>query len=48
LNLSTDASVSLGYSFACRVGDVASAECLNDFAGGYNPHMIELEVYSAQ
>lgn len=47
-NLSTEASVTLGYTYACRVGDLDSTECLNDFAGGYNPNMIELEVYAAQ
>ena len=47
-NLSTEATVSLGYSYACRVGDLASDECIADFAGGYNPTMIELEVYAAE
>lgn len=47
-NLSTDAYVYLGYSYACRVGAAGSADCLNDFAGAYNPNMIELEVYAAQ
>jgi len=46
-NLSTEASVTLGYSYACRVGDAGSAECLNDFAGSYKPNMIEIEVYAA-
>jgi|KBSMisStaDraftv2_1062788.scaffolds.fasta_scaffold23895_2 hypothetical protein len=45
-NLSTEASVALGYSYACRVGDPGSAECRNDFAGGYKPNMIEIEVYA--
>ena len=47
-NLSTDAYVTLGSSYACRVGEPDSAECVNDFAGGPNPSMIELEVYAAQ
>ena len=47
-NLSTDAYVSLGNSYSCRVDDPYSSECLNDFAGGSNPIMIELEVYAEQ
>jgi hypothetical protein len=47
-NLSTDAYVNLGNSFICRVGDPGSEECINDFAVGSNPNMIELEVYAAQ
>jgi len=47
-NLSTDAFVNLGFTYACRVGDPFSEECINDFAGGANPSMIELEVYAAQ
>jgi len=47
-NLSTDAYVGLGNSYACRFGEAYSDECLNDFAGGPNPSMIELEVYAAQ
>ena len=47
-NLSTQATVGLGYSYACRVGELLSAECLNDFAGAYKPNMIELEVYAPQ
>lgn len=47
-NLSTDASVAFGYTYACRVGELLSTECINDFAGAYNPNMIELEVYAAQ
>lgn len=47
-NLSTEATVSLGYSYACRVGDLGSTECANDFAGGFKPNMLELEVYAAQ
>jgi hypothetical protein len=47
-NLSTDASVQLGWSYACRDGDIGSVECLNDFAGGQFPTLIELEVYAAQ
>ena len=46
-NLSTGAYVDLGWSYACRVGDIGSDECRNDFAGGYNPSMTELEVYAA-
>ena len=44
-NLSTEAYVALGSSYACRVDE---PECLNDFAGWYNPNMIKLEVYAAQ
>ena len=47
-NLSTEASVNLGWSYACNVGDISSDECINDFAGAYHPIMIELEVYAAQ
>jgi hypothetical protein len=47
-NLSTDAYVSLGNSYVCRVGAVYSEECINDFAGGANPSMMELEVYAEQ
>ena len=47
-NLSTDVYVDLGWSYACRVGDIGSVECRNDFAGDYHPTMIELEVYAAQ
>jgi hypothetical protein len=45
-NLSTDASVSLGNSFACPGEDFD--QCSRDFAGRLKPMMIELEVYSAQ
>jgi len=45
-NLSTDASVSLGNSFACPGDDFD--QCSRDFAGRLKPMMIELEVYSAQ
>ena len=44
-NLSTDAYVNLGWSYACRVGELASEECQVDFAGGARPNMVELEVY---
>ena len=47
-NLSTDVNVQLGWSYACRVGDLGSYECINDFAGGQFPDLIELEVYAAQ
>ena len=47
-NLSTEATVNLGLSYACRVGEMSSDECINDFAGAYHPIMVELEVYFAQ
>jgi hypothetical protein len=47
-NLRTDIHVNLGYSYACRVGSYGSSECHNDFAGAYQPLLLELEVYSEQ
>jgi hypothetical protein len=47
-NLTTEAFVNFGFTYACRVGDSFSDECINDFAGGRYPSMIELEVYAEQ
>jgi hypothetical protein len=47
-NLSTDVNVLVGWSYACRVGELGSYECINDFAGGQFPDLLELEVYAAQ
>jgi hypothetical protein len=45
-NLSSSIYVNLGYTYACRVGTVGSATCRNDFAGAYQPDIVELEVYT--
>lgn len=45
-NLKDSAYSNLGYTYACRVGTYGSANCYNDFAGAYQPALVELEVYS--
>jgi hypothetical protein len=45
-DLATYASVSLGYSYICRVGTAGSDECAIDLAGSHLPLLAELEVYS--
>jgi TLD len=47
-DLSMGIYVNLGYSYDCRVGSAGSSECHSDFAGSYNPTVVELEVYSEQ
>jgi hypothetical protein len=37
-----------GPTYACRVGVPNSTECRNDLCGGYNPPIVELEVYTEQ
>jgi hypothetical protein len=45
-NLKDSAYTNLGYTYVCRVGTYGSADCRNDFAGAYQPALVELEVYS--
>jgi TLD protein len=45
-NLKTESYTNLGHEYACRVGSYGSRECREDFAGNYNPLIIELEVYT--
>jgi hypothetical protein len=45
-DLKDTAYANLGYTYACRVGAYGSADCRNDFAGAYQPALVELEVYS--
>jgi hypothetical protein len=40
------ASCSPGAAFACRVGTSGSTECRNDLCGGYQPPIVDLEVYT--
>jgi hypothetical protein len=35
-----------GSTYVCRVGTRASTECRNDLCGGYQPPIVELEVYT--
>lgn len=46
-NLKDSASANLGVTYACRVGDVGSSACRNDFVGAASPlALVEFEVYA--
>jgi hypothetical protein len=42
----TNAYCNPGTTYACRVGARGSTECRNDLCGGYQPPIVELEVYT--
>ena len=46
-DLRTSAYANLGYTYACRVGIYGSSECWDDFAGGFDFSLVEIEVYSS-
>ncbi len=47
-DLRTSAYANLGHTYACRVGVYGSSECWDDFAGGFDFSLVEIEVYSSQ
>lgn len=48
-NLKDSAAVNLGYTYACRVGTIATVQCISDFTGMPAPlALVEVEVYAAQ